>query len=250
MKDTTKRFSDRVDNYIKYRPSYPEKLINYLVEVVGLNKNSIVADIGSGTGIFTKLLVDKVKTIYAVEPNNEMRNAAVRGLDTYKNCFTINGTAENTTLQNNSIDFLTSAQAFHWFDIPKSKIEFKRILKPDGKLILVWNSRVNDTEFLRVFDDALKTYATDYNKVNHQNLNDTDFQKCFSPGYIKVEFENFQEFNFEGVMGRLLSSSYAPLEGTENYLELEKVLYDAFNKHSLNNLVRFNYKSEVYWGDV
>ncbi len=157
MKDTTKRFSNRVENYIKYRPSYPQKLIDYLIEIVGINKNSTVADIGSGTGIFTKLLVDKVKTIYAVEPNNEMRSAAIKAFGNFSNCFSVNATAENTTLENNSIDFITSAQAFHWFNIPKSKLEFKRILKRDGKLILIWNNRVNNTEFLKVYEEALKS---------------------------------------------------------------------------------------------
>ncbi len=250
MEDTTKRFSDKVENYIKYRPSYPKILIDYLFEIVGFNEDSTVADVGSGTGIFTKLLIDKVKTIYAVEPNNEMRTAALGILGNFSNCFSIHGTAENTTLDNNSIDFITSAQAFHWFNIPKAKLEFNRILKPDGKLILIWNSRINNTEFLKVYEDALKTYSTDYNQVNHQNLNYNDFQKCFSSAYTKVEFDNFQEFNFEGVIGRLLSSSYAPVEGTEHFLELEKVLFKAFEKYALNNTVRFNYKTEVYWGDV
>ena len=250
MKDTTKRFSDRVENYIKYRPTYPKELIDYLFEVVEFKEDSTVADIGSGTGIFTKLLIDKVETIYAVEPNNEMRTAAIRLLGKFSNCFSIHGTAEETTLENNSIDFITSAQAFHWFNIPKAKLEFNRILKPGGKLILIWNSRINNTEFLKVYEEALKTYATDYNEVNHQNLNDNDFQKCFSSNYTKAVFDNYQEFNFEGVMGRLLSSSYAPEEGTENFLELEKVLFKAFENFSIENTVRFNYKTEVYWGNV
>ncbi len=250
MKDTTKRFSNRVENYIKFRPSYPEKLIEYLNDVVGINQESIVADIGAGTGIFTELLVNKVKSIYAVEPNLEMRMAADFRLRKYPNYFSINGTAENTTLNNNIINFIVAAQAFHWFNIPKTHIEFKRILKEKGILILIWNSRINDTEFLKVYEEALKTYSTDYNEVNHQNLMEEDLQKFFSSKITKVEFDNFQEFNFNGVLGRLLSSSYAPLEETENYTQIEKILREAFISFSENDSVRFNYKTEVYWGVI
>jgi ubiquinone/menaquinone biosynthesis C-methylase UbiE len=228
MKDNTKRFSDRVENYIKYRPDYPKDFVQYLFNNVGMCENSTVADIGSGTGILTELLVDKVKTIYAVEPNKEMRLASENSLHKNKNYISINGTAENTSLNDNSVEYITAAQAFHWFDIEKTLKEFNRISKANGILILVWNNRTNDTDFLKRYEEILKLYANDYNEVNHSNLTENQLSKCFYSEMSSAYFKNYQDFNLNGVIGRLLSSSYCPLPGTEKYSILEKEITSAF----------------------
>ena len=140
--DPTKRFSDRVDNYIKYRPTYPNEVLDYLKEKCYLTSKSVIADVGAGTGIFTKLLLDRGYTVYAVEPNAPMRDAAVEQLSADKNFTAVDGTAGATTLSSNSIDMIVCAQAFHWFSNENTRVEFKRILKDTGKTALIWNNRL------------------------------------------------------------------------------------------------------------
>ncbi|MFQ6113303.1 MAG: class I SAM-dependent methyltransferase [bacterium] len=167
----TGRFSDRVQYYIKYRPQYPEEVIELLTLECELEKCSIVADIGSGTGILTQLFLEKGNTVFAVEPNKEMRAAAETLLSKY-GCFnSVNGTAEDTTLEQHSVDLVTAGQAFHWFDLEKTRQEFLRILQPNGWVALIWNDRKTDTTpFLEAYEQLLNTYSIDYKKVDHKKL--------------------------------------------------------------------------------
>ena len=242
--DNTKRFSSRVDNYVKYRPSYPQDAMSYLFNK-GINKNSIVGDIGSGTGILSKLLINNVKSLYCVEPNDEMRNYAQSTLSKYDNFFSINATAENTTLKDNSLDAITVAQAFHWFDIEKCKLEFNRILKPKSNIFLIWNNRLTNTPFLKEYDQILKDLSKDYNTVNHQNLVDKEFDLFFDKKWEKATFENYQIFNFEQFKGRVFSSSYTPEESDSVYSSFYKAIEKLFEKENTNGFVKFNYTTEI-----
>jgi ubiquinone/menaquinone biosynthesis C-methylase UbiE len=132
MEDSTKRFSNRVENYVKYRPHYPQEIINFLSEEIGLNSEKTIADIGSGTGISAELFLENGNKVYGIEPNKEMREAAEIYLEKYKYFISVNGTAEDTLLENDSMDIVLAGQAFHWFDVEKAKKEFKRILKGRG----------------------------------------------------------------------------------------------------------------------
>jgi ubiquinone/menaquinone biosynthesis C-methylase UbiE len=171
--NSTTRFSDRVDNYIKYRPGYPAEIIDYLKTQNILKADSIIADIGSGTGISTEMFLKNSNTVHGVEPNKEMREAAERLLIGYKNFSSINGTAEETTLPIESIDIITAGQAFHWFDIPKAKNEFKRILKHGGFVVLIWNEKQLDSSpFMNAYEEMLLEFGTDYSEVKHENIND------------------------------------------------------------------------------
>ena len=247
--ESTKRFSDRVENYVKYRPSYPKEMIDFLFEK-GIQQNSTVCDIGSGTGILSKLLIEKVGKLYALEPNKDMRISADQSLSKYANYQSLQYSAEETKLNNSSIDAITVAQAFHWFDQELCKKEFRRILKPDGLVFLIWNNRINNTPFLQGYDDLLYEYGTDYASVNHQNLTDNALENFIDNNFKKTVFNNFQEFNLEGFLGRAFSSSYTPTAGHPNYeiflLELKRL----FNKHQQNETVRFNYLTEVYSGNM
>ena len=178
--DSTKRFSDRVDNYVKYRPAYPDEVIDHLVTDCSLSGKSVIADIGSGTGIFTGLLLSRGFKVNAVEPNAAMQQAAVKQHGGSPDFIPVNGTAEATTLADASIDLIVCAQAFHWFNNENTRIEFNRILKPDGQAALIWNNRVADADdFAIAYENLLRHDSIDYNKVNHRNINEIDF-KAFS----------------------------------------------------------------------
>lgn len=249
--NSTTRFSNKVDNYIKFRPHYPKEVIDYLKSQNILSNDSFIADIGSGTGISTEIFLKNGNKVYAVEPNKEMREAAERLLCDYKNFVSVNGTAEDTSLPDNSIDLITAGQAFHWFDIPKTKSEFKRVLKQNGYIILMWNERkLDSTPFLRAYEELLLKYGTDYEKVRHENINTEVLNGFFANGYAAKSFSNTQVFDFEGIKGRLLSSSYVPGEGDKNYAPMIYELKDIFSRYIESGKVNFEYDTNIYFGGI
>lgn len=246
MKKSVARFSDRVSDYVKYRPGYPSDILTLLENEIGFDAQKDIADIGSGTGLLSKLFLGNDNLVYGVEPNDEMRAAGEKLLDEFINFVSINGTAENTTLADESVDVITSGQAFHWFDADKSKSEFMRILKPGGYAVLVWNERVkNASVFMREYEKLLPKYGTDFELVKHEKLGNKEFNKFFGVRNFKLaSFENFQIFDFAGLKGRLLSSSYIPLDNKKIVSDLKK-LFDKYNK---NGYIRFEYETKVYYG--
>ena len=250
MQDNTKRFSDRVINYTKYRPSYPQDAIRYILDSVTLPEKAILADIGSGTGKLTELLLPKCHKVYAVEPNTEMRLAAEALLQKNTSFISINGTAENTTLEDRSIDCITVAQAFHWFDLDKVRIEFLRILKKEGPVFLIWNRRSIDTEFLVAYENLLQNTVPEYEKVNHRNMTPEIIQGFIPIRYTVKKFANNQLYDWPGLVGRLQSSSYTPKADTEEYKKMEKELKMIFEKHERNGKILFNYETEMYSGRI
>jgi len=252
ISDPTKRFSDRVDNYVKYRPGYPDEVIAFLQKECDLSSNSVIADIGSGTGIFTKLLLDKGYKVYAVEPNADMRQAAKEYLGVNENFIPTDGSAEATNLPSNRIDLIVCAQAFHWFNNEKTQSEFKRILTADGDAALIWNNRLADADdFSVAYESLLKQDSIDYNKVNHRNISDIDFKAFFRDGeYKAVKYPNVQVFDEEGFLGRAFSSSYVPAEGTASGEKFREILKDIFARYNKNGKVSFHYQTEIYLGKV
>jgi ubiquinone/menaquinone biosynthesis C-methylase UbiE len=246
----TQRFSDRVENYIKYRPHYPQEIIPFLEKQIGLSQSSIIADIGSGTGIFTEMLLKEGNIVYAVEPNSPMREAAEAALSSYVDFHSIDATAEATTLESNSISIITCAQAFHWFKLPETHTEFNRILKRDGQVVLIWNERKTDsTPFLKAYEQLLITYGTDYKEVNHVGKHG-EVDALFEGGsYQKKSFPNSQTFDIQGLTGRLLSSSYAPSEGPK-YEQMMVELIDIFGAHQVDGVVTFEYLTNLYFGKL
>lgn len=209
-KTSTTRFSDRVDDYVKYRPSYPRELLSILKRKIGFDDSYVIADIGSGTGISAQLFLDNGNKVYAVEPNYEMRAAAESFLSKNKNFISIDGSAENTGLESHSLDIIFCGQSFHWFDRHLAKTEFSRILKKDGHIVLAWNVRLQNDDFQRQYEEMLQQIPG-YNEVHHKNITDSDVMDFFSPQTMNKEgVENFQTFNLEGLKGRLQSSSYFP----------------------------------------
>ena len=247
----TERFSDRVENYIKYRPHYPLEIIPFLAKEIGLTPSSIIADIGSGTGISAEIFLKNGNTVYAIEPNKEMREGGEKILNDFPKFRSFNGTAEATTLPDGSIDSIIAGQAFHWFNVDKAKIEFKRILRPAGWVVLIWNERATNTsQFLQAYEDFLNTFGTDYKEVNHVNIYRSIDNFFGQNGYQLRSFPNRQIFEYDGLEGRLLSSSYTPSLDDPTYLPMLQELQKLFDKYQQDNSVIFEYTTKVYYGQL
>ena len=251
IKDHTQRFSSRVEDYVRHRPGYPPQIIQLLKTECGLTSDSVIADVASGTGILTRMFLDHGNRVFAVEPNAEMRQAGERLLGRYPNFVSVNGTAEATTLEDHCVDFVTAAQAAHWFDRDRARREFVRILKPGGWCVLIWNERRTDsTPFLREYEKLLLTYGTDYKEVRHERTT-ANIDIFFTPSPFKSRvFEMRQEFDYAGFHGRLLSSSYIPQVGHANYAPMLKELGRIFDVYQVHGRVGLEYDTRVYYGQL
>jgi len=250
-KSPTARFSDRVENYVRYRSGYPPEVLDLLRAECGLQPSHVVADIASGTGVFTRLLLENGNSVFAVEPNLEMREMGIHQLEAYYRLVSVAGTAEETTLRSASVDFVTAAQAAHWFDLPRARAEFARILRPEGWCVLIWNERrTATTTFLREYEQLLLTYGTDYKEVRHERTTAL-IHEFFAPARCEERvFSLRQQFDYEGTAGRLLSSSYAPLEGHLNHAPMMQELRRIFRAYARDNEVEFEYNTRVYYGHL
>ncbi|MBZ9625922.1 class I SAM-dependent methyltransferase [Clostridium sp. FP2] len=243
-----KRFSSRTQNYAKYRPDYPNEIIYYLQEFIGLNKTSVIADIGSGTGICTKPFLDNGNTVYAVEPNGDMRQVAEHLLKSYDNFHSIDGSSENTKLKSKSIDIITAAQAFHWFDPKPTKEEFSRILKPNGVVVLLWNIRNAKSDgFMQDYLKLIEKYGESY---TNESTNDF-IPKFFDNRTVhKKVFPNPQLADFDRLKGELASFSYIPTESNPNFQPMISELQDLFKKYNNYGNVVLEYETHLYYGKV
>jgi len=248
MSDTVHRFSNRVANYVKYRPGYPPEVLDLFKNEMNLTPDSVVADIGSGTGLSAKVFLENGNKVYGVEPNAAMREAAEDYLKAFPNFITHEGTAENTNLDNASIDFVTAAQAFHWFDAEKTRNEFTRIIRAGGYVALIWNERQLDTTaFLRGYEQVLKKHANDYDNVRHENIDQEKLGRFFGSDFERATFSNEQVFDLEGLRGRVLSSSYMPSEDDPAFPALEKELNGLFAKHAEGGRIKVFYDTNIYY---
>ena len=249
----TARFSDRVENYVRYRPGYPPEVLDLLRTECGLRPSHIVADIASGTGVFTRLLLENGNSVFAVEPNAAMREMGIQQLESLgsNRLVSVAGTAEETTLRSACVDFVTAAQAAHWFDLPRARAEFVRILRPGGWCVLIWNEReTTRTSFLRDYEQLLLTYGTDYKEVRHERTT-AMIHEFFAPALSEERvFSLRQRFDYEGLAGRLWSSSYAPLEGHPSYAPMMQELQRIFRAHAKDDTVDFEYKTRAFYGHL
>jgi SAM-dependent methyltransferase len=249
--NATTRFSDRVENYVRYRPGYPAEVLRTLKDECGLVPEQVMADVASGTGIWTRVLLENGNPVFGVEPNAEMRQAGERWLAEFPRFKSVEGTAEATTLPDESLDFVTSAQAAHWFDRRRARREFLRILRPSGWLVLLWNERVTDsTPFLRDYEQLLVTCGTDYAEVRHERTTKA-VNEFFDPAPFQARlFRMRQEFDYAGLEGRLLSSSYAPGPGHRKHQPMLRELKRIFAEHAVAGNVAFDYTTRVYLGQL
>jgi SAM-dependent methyltransferase len=247
--NATSRFSDRVENYVRYRPGYPPEVLRELKAECGLAPSHGVADIASGTGIWTRLLLENGNQVIGVEPNAAMREAGERLLAAFPKFTSVAGTAETTTLADQNVDFVTAAQAAHWFDRTRARREFVRILRPAGWLVLLWNERVTDsTPFLRDYEQMLLTYGTDYQDIRHEHTT-SEINEFFDPMPFQARvFAMRQEFDYAGVEGRLLSSSYAPGPDHPRHAPMLRELRRLFEANAVEDRAVFEYQTRLYFG--
>ncbi len=249
VKDSTQRFSSRVGNYVRYRPAYPAAVLDLLKNDCGLTAASVIADIASGTGIFTRMLLENGNHVFGVEPNADMRHAGEEFLGAYSQFSSVAGTAEATTLADHSIDLITAAQAAHWFDREQARREFIRICRPGGWTVLLWNERrTGSTPFLRDYEQLLLEYGTDYQEVRYERTIQ-QIETFFAPSLFQLRiFDYQQDFDYPALEGRLLSSSYTPQAGDARNTPMLRELRTIFEARQLNDRVTFEYDTRVYYG--
>ena len=251
MTDSTTRFSNRVENYVKYRPGYPKEILQLFRDEMGLTGLSVVADIGSGTGISARLFLENGNTVYGIEPNEAMRAAGEEFLKEFPAFKSIDGTSDATGLEDGSVDIVIAAQAFHWFDPARARTEFRRILRKNGYIALIWNERQLDTTpFLAEYEQFLLKFASDYTKVRHENTDENELREFFEGDFRTATFQNAQIFDFEGLTGRVLSSSYMPSASDPGFAPMVAELQRLFAKHEESGKIKVLYDTNIHYIEV
>ena len=252
MTDSKQRFSTRVDRYVKYRPGYPPEVVDLVCAGCRLAPGARIADVGSGTGILTRLFLEAGFDVVGVEPNREMREAGERFLAHLGGFTSVDGSAEATTLDDASIELVIAGQAFHWFDQSAARREFARVLAPGGHAALVWNVRsVASTPFMTEYEDLIRTFGTDYERVSHKGVDEDDLSRFFAPKRYEARvLGNAQSFDYEGLEGRLLSSSYVPDAEDPRSEPMLASLRELFDRHAVDGRLTFRYDTKLYFGPL
>jgi SAM-dependent methyltransferase len=251
VKDPTTRFSDRVESYVRARPGYPAAVLDAIEADTGLTAPLSVADVGSGPGIFTRLLLEKGHTVYAVEPNAPMRQAAEKASGDVPRFHSVDGRAEATTLPDGSVDLVTTAQAFHWFDIDLTRQEWRRILRPPHWAALLWNDRRSDDEgFGSAYEAFLREWGgAEYLRVRGSWDVGGSLDRFFGPrGRREQTLANAQRLDREALEGRLLSSSYLPGPDDPRHVAMLEAARGLFEKYQAGGAVTLAYDVRVYVG--
>jgi SAM-dependent methyltransferase len=250
--DAKNRFSNRVADYLRYRPHYPAGVLDFLRSQSHLLAAHTVADIGSGTGFLAELFLKNGNAVFGVEPNQEMREAGEEYLAGYPRFTSINGSAEATTLPSSSVDFITVGQAFHWFKPEPTRREFARILRPTGWVAIVWNDRtLSRTGFAVSYEELLVRFGTDYSRVRDSYPQKRDIREFFGhEQFLTHELPNFQHFDLESLRGRLRSSSYVPTESNSNFAPMMAALDALFSAHQQDGRVLMEFSTWVHLGQL
>ncbi|RAJ77567.1 methyltransferase family protein [Chitinophaga dinghuensis] len=246
MNNTT-RFSNRAENYARYRPGYPAEIIPYLKNSIQLNSSKVIADIGAGTGISSAIFLKEGNPVFGVEPNDAMRQKAELYLMQYPDFHSVCGTAETTRLPDSCVDVILAGQSFHWFDQAATKVEFKRIAKPDAHIIIMWNVRELNTDFAIAYENLLATYGRDYTADGRDVASEHKTTSFFHPcKFEKVTFSSREELSYEVLKGRLLSTSFVPAEEEEDSIPMMVTLDAIFDRYQESGKVSFDYTTTLY----
>jgi SAM-dependent methyltransferase len=248
--DSKERFSNRVADYVRYRPSYPSALLELLRRKCALRSGHVIADIGSGTGFLSELFLKNGNRVYGIEPNKEMRHAGEEYLASYDGFSSIEGSAEATTLDDASVDFVTAGQAFHWFEPDSARREFIRIVKPGGWLVVAWNDRrMEEAPFTRAYENILERFGIDYKNVK-DSYPEADRIRGFLSTFTQRDLPNHQILDFDSLRGRLRSSSFTPTEGHPNFAPMMDELRKLFYAYKQEGQVRMDYFTRIYFGQL
>lgn len=249
--DNTSKFTGMAAVYAKARPAYAPAFIDWLYSDAGMKTDSVIADIGAGTGIFSKALLKKGSTVYSVEPNMDMRAVSENALCGFPNFHSVNGTAENTTLAASSVDFITAAQAFHWFDTMAFKVECRRILKPDGKVVLVWNTRVAKSALVKENAAVCKKYCPDFKGfsggLEHMEM---DIDRFFGNCFETKRFANDLLFDKTKFIERSLSASYSLKKTDIAYKSYLADLDELFERYAVAGVLTLPNETAAYIGYI
>jgi SAM-dependent methyltransferase len=247
----SERFSTRVEAYARHRPSYPAGAIELLAARCGLVRGAVVADLGSGTGILTQLLLECGAEVFAVEPNAGMRAAAEAQLHPCARFRSVTGSAEATTLAAASVDLLVAGQAFHWFDVARARLEAQRILRRGAWAALLWNERPpQPTPFLADYEALLQQHAPEYTRITASRADESNMREFLGPAMELATFPNQQILDFHGLEGRLMSSSYAPEPGHPHYQPMMAQLRELFDRHAQDGRITLPYCTLVYFAQA
>lgn len=243
----TSRFSNRAENYARFRPGYPDGLFAFLETAMNIKASDCIVDIGSGTGLFAEPFLKRGFSVVCIEPNDDMRKAGEERLKKYVAFQSIGSTAEGTGLPDESVDLITVAQTFHWLDPIGARLETKRVLKPHGQVVLAWNRQTSESEFEKKYTALRNQYRI--GEPGPVQIDPVAIQQFFAPAVPVVKtFENEQLLDFEGLKGQLLSKSYIPLPGHETYDAMITDLIKLFVNYNESGLVRIRYETLLYYG--
>ncbi len=247
---STERFTKRVGDYVRARPSYPAGLIDLLRTECRLPNGGSIADLGSGTGILTAQLLEAGYEVFAVEPNPAMAEAATTALGHLLGFHRVDRPAESTELPDAAVDLVVAAQAFHWFDVDRARVEVRRILRPEGAVALIWNSRrTTGTALAEAYEAMLARWADGYERISRRWGDAQAIGRFFGhDDWVQHKLPNHQTLDRELLRSRLLSSSYAPSEGDARHEPMVTELDRIFDAHAVDGFVRLEYDTDVYCG--
>jgi ubiquinone/menaquinone biosynthesis C-methylase UbiE len=248
--ETTERFSGRVESYRQFRPRYPDAIVDLLQSACGLTVNSFIADVAAGTGLLAEIFLARGYTVTAIEPNDGMRAACSALTEQFPKLKCVSGTAEATGLPAHSVNLITVGQAMHWFDLKRTRSEFDRVLRPQGRCAVVYNHRRTGVDaFHEGYEQLLREFGTDYETVQSKHLSPEKIKDFFAPSVMKeAVFANAQPLTLEGLEGRILSSSYMPSEGHPHYAAMRSAIAELFIRHERDGCVRLEYECVVCYG--
>lgn len=248
--EPTERFSNRVESYKRHRPGYPTAIVDLLTHECGLDDNSVIADVAAGTGLLSEIFLSRGYRVIAVEPNQQMRDACATLTSQYPQLQCVDGTAETTSLADNSIDLATVGQAMHWFDLKRTRNEFVRVLRSGGWCAVIYNNRcMAGDAFQEGYEKILAEYGTDYGAVRGSHLTEERLAAFFVPDAMSsAVFANSQQLTLEALQGRILSSSYMPQPGHPRYSEMSRTIEDLFSENETGGHVRMEYDCVVCYG--